>query len=177
MPVPASISNAPQRPVSSWGPSYQAANPAVPAQQPVAGQPVYRAVQTADGLLGIVAQPAAGSSDPFGVPQHKYAVQVDPEMTETVKADEAKGKEVLELVKQYKAAAGEAPRAEVKEKLETLVNEHFDIRQKRRELEISRLEERLAQIRAALEKRNEARQLIVDRHIAELLGLGDDLAF
>lgn len=139
--------------------------------QPSTG-PVLRTVRTADGRKFILAH-APGSRIPADTDDRLS----DPEMVKLAEADAEKEKEALELVKQYKAADGEEPQAEVREKLEELVNEHFDIRQKRRELEISRLEARLEQIRASFEKRSQARQLIVDRHIAQLLGLGDDLAF
>ena len=119
---------------------------------------------------------ASGVAGPVVTTSPK-AVETDPEMVKLVQADWAKTKEAMELVALYKAAAGGEPQAEVRKKLEALVDEHFDLRQQRRELEISRLEARLAQIRASLEKRGEARQLIVDRHIAQLLGEGDDLAF
>ena len=73
------------------------------------------------------------------------------------------------------ASAEEAER--VKDKIAELVREHFDVRQERRELELNHLRERLEQLEQSIERRNEARDEIISRRIAELTGEEHDLSF
>jgi hypothetical protein len=61
--------------------------------------------------------------------------------------------------------------------LEKLVNQHFDARQNRRQLEIKRLEEGLQRLRDAIAERNKARNEVVNKRVKELLGQADDLGF
>jgi predicted nuclease with TOPRIM domain len=91
-------------------------------------------------------------------------------MKELNEADAMAEKEARDLVEHYHKATSDDRRAELKKKLEELTKEHFDIRQERRALEISRLEDRLKQVRAAIAKRNEARDLIVQIRVSQLLG-------
>ncbi len=70
----------------------------------------------------------------------------------------------------YRDAETDEGRAEAKTALEELSKKHFDVRQVGRDLEVSRLEERLRQIRAAIAKRNESKDLIVRVRVSALLG-------
>lgn len=70
----------------------------------------------------------------------------------------------------HRDAKTDERRAEAKTALEELSKKHFDVRQVGRDLEVSRLEERLRQIRAAIAKRNESKDLIVRVRVSALLG-------
>jgi hypothetical protein len=74
-----------------------------------------------------------------------------------------------------------AAKTEDREKLRTQITEvvtlHFDVRQKRRELQIKRMEDELKKLRDAMTKRNESRDQIIKRRLAELVGNEDDLGF
>jgi hypothetical protein len=61
--------------------------------------------------------------------------------------------------------------------LQDLTKKHFEVRQKRRELEISRLEAQLERVRAAVTKRNANQDMIINRRLSQLLGEEDELAF
>ena len=104
-------------------------------------------------------------------------VPADAEMVKMQQADARKEQEITELVKECKTATGDEQQAEMRSKLKTAVDEHFAVRQAKRELEVSRLEARLEKIRQSIAKRNEAREQIVDRHISKLLGEADELEF
>ena len=127
------------------------------------------------------ATPSAGAQSQ--VPSGNYPSagwkreRADPEMAKLGQADANQGQMVAKIVEQYKAATGQEEKARVKLELEEAVNEHFSLRQQRRELEVARLEARLKKIRESIAKRYEQGQQIVNRHISELLGEGDDLEF
>jgi hypothetical protein len=74
-------------------------------------------------------------------------------------------------------ATDDQKRAELRKQLEELCKEHFEVRQKRRQFEVMQLEKRLESIRTAIEKRNQAQELIIRRRVAQLLGEEDELAF
>jgi len=101
----------------------------------------------------------------------------DPEMAKMEQSDANAAKKVAEIVKECKTATGEEQQAEVRYKLKQAVLEHFAVRQAKRELEVTRLEARLEKVRQSITKRSELEDQIVDRHVSQLLGEQDDLAF
>ena len=62
---------------------------------------------------------------------------------------------------------------EDREKIKTEINEavtkHFDVRQKRRELQIKRMEDELKKLREAMTRRNDSKDQIIKRRLAELV--------
>jgi hypothetical protein len=70
-----------------------------------------------------------------------------------------------------------AERDAVRKELVQAVTEHFDVRQKRRQLEIKRLEEELQRLRDAIDRRNKVRQELVNKRVTELLGQEDEGGF
>jgi hypothetical protein len=74
-------------------------------------------------------------------------------------------------------AANPGDRAAIKIELEKAVGEQFGIRQKYRELQIKQLEKELARVRETIQKRNEIRDQIIKRHIAQLLHEQEDMDF
>jgi hypothetical protein len=89
-------------------------------------------------------------------------------------------KEQREIMAGYDAArdatAPPEARASFREKLTNVLERQFDIQQQQRELEISQIEARIRRLREMLEKRNQARQKIVQERLNQLLreaeGLG-----
>ncbi|MGL5096807.1 MAG: hypothetical protein ACRDD1_14525, partial [Planctomycetia bacterium] len=69
-----------------------------------------------------------------------------------------------------RAAKEEKKKEEAKEWLSKLVGEHFQVRQKRRKLEVERLSTRVDEVRAAIKTRDEKQKDIIERRIDELIG-------
>jgi hypothetical protein len=101
--------------------------------------------------------------------------QVDPEMAELVEQDQELERETYQLADLIRRASAEK-RKEIRASLEAVINEHFEVRQNRRKLELERLEAELTRLRESIETRTKARQEIVDRRVAEVLG-EDELEF
>ena len=100
------------------------------------------------------------------------------EMARLDEADEQLERRTEQLVETYRQTQDENEKAQLRESLTAVVNEHLDVRQKRREREIQRLEEELKRLRQVVERRTAAREKIVSRRIDELVGEdGDDLSF
>jgi ABC-type phosphate transport system auxiliary subunit len=110
--------------------------------------------------------PGAGAG-PGGGPDWQHLEQFDPEMYALVKADYELNLKSEEISKQLRQLPRDQ-RVQLKGELAKVVYEHFDVRQKRRELQIKRMEEELKKLRDAVSKRNESRDLIVRKRQAEL---------
>ena len=99
----------------------------------------------------------------------------DPEMAAFLKQDsdceEAAGK----LAEQCRKETDKQKRADLKKGLTELTEKHFAVRQQRRQLQIAQLEAELEKVRATIEKRNDARDLIIRRRVSTLLGKRDIL--
>ncbi len=61
----------------------------------------------------------------------------------------------------------------IEDQLEPIVVEHFDIRQKVRERELEKLEERIEQLKDALDERDSNKRNLIKQRLAELLGASD----
>ena len=68
-------------------------------------------------------------------------------------------------------------REKIKTEITEAVTKHFDVRQKRRELQIKRMEDELKKLREAMTKRSESKDQIIKRRLADLVGNEDDLGF
>jgi len=102
--------------------------------------------------------------------------QDDPEMAALNRDDydlEQRTRDLSEQLRSAKAEDREKLRAQITE----VVTLHFDVRQKRRELQIKRMEDELKKLRDAMTKRNDSRDQIIKRRLAELVGNEDDLGF
>lgn len=102
--------------------------------------------------------------------------QDDPEMYALLKADHEMERKTLEISNQLRQLPRDQ-RVKLKEELTTLLNEHFDVRQKRRELQIKRMEEELKKLRDGITKRSESRKEIVGKRLNELTGDENDQDF
>ena len=102
--------------------------------------------------------------------------QDDPEMYALLKSDIDMERKTLEISNQLRQLPRDQ-RVKLNEELTKLLNEHFDVRQKRRELQIKRMEEELKKLREAVTKRNESREGIVRKRLGELTGDESDQGF
>jgi uncharacterized protein YPO0396 len=93
--------------------------------------------------------------------------QDDPEMYALLKADHEMERRSLEISHELRQLPTEQ-RVKKKEELAKLIDQHFDVRQKRRELQIKRMEEELKKLRDAVTKRNDARAEIIGKRLTEL---------
>jgi hypothetical protein len=102
--------------------------------------------------------------------------QNDPEMFKLLQADNNLDRECRELADQFQRAPKDQREA-IKQKLEKAVTAHFEVRQQRRALDLKRLEEELKRLREMIDKKNEARQQMVNSRVLELLGEQDEIRF
>jgi uncharacterized protein YPO0396 len=102
--------------------------------------------------------------------------QDDPEMYALLKADHELERKSLEISNRLRQLPRDQ-RVQLKEELTTVLNEHFDARQKRRELQIKRMEEELKKLRDGITKRNDSRKEIVGKRLNELTGDENDQDF
>ena len=100
----------------------------------------------------------------------------DPEMFKLMKADMDLERESRELSRAYQQAPSEK-RDEIKEQIQKLVAQHFEVRQERHNLELKRLDAQLKRLRELVERRTKSREQILQRRVSELLGKEDELGF
>ena len=101
----------------------------------------------------------------------------DPEMAKLDQADMEAENATREFVERYRRAASKEERDEIRERLGVEVTTHFQVRQKRRELELKRLEKQLDHLRGVIEKRTAGKDAIIKGRMTQLLGEQDDLSF
>ena len=100
----------------------------------------------------------------------------DPEMFKIVRQEMDLERQSRELVDSYRKAPRDK-RDDIKKQVEKLVDQQFEVRQQRRQLELKRLEEELQHLRDAIEARNKSRKQLVERRVTEILGQDDDAGF
>lgn len=97
----------------------------------------------------------------------------DPELYELSVKDTRIGMECDKLRRKFQEAGradDEARADEIRSQITKLVEEHFDVRQTMREMELERMERRLAKARKQLEKRAGMRGELVEQRVEELTG-------
>jgi hypothetical protein len=122
------------------------------------------------GFGGGYGGPPPGA-DPFGASPID-----DPEMRELLKQDIDLDRQAHEMAMRVRNSRGDE-RGKHRAELGELVNKHFDVRQKRRELQLKRMEEELKRLRDAIGERNESRSTIVGNRLQELIGESRNLEF
>lgn len=100
----------------------------------------------------------------------------DPEMFELESSDRELERRGWELSQQFRRSNGSEKDA-LRNQISATVNQHFDVRQKRRELMLARMEKELARMREELKKRGELREQIMNRRMNELTGERNELDF
>lgn len=107
-------------------------------------------------------------------PRLRYMLELrerHPELFELRVEDARLSREQYELAHNMRAAreAGEEAEAdELQGRLVEVVTEHFDIRQRIRQIELKQLEARLEQLRHELEERTDSRDRLIDERVAQL---------
>ena len=97
----------------------------------------------------------------------------DPELYKLNVKDTKIGMECDKLSREFREAdrEGDEGRAEeIRTKVAELVEEHFDVRQEMRGMELERLERRLNEARKQLEKRAGMRGELIEQRVTELTG-------
>lgn len=114
----------------------------------------------------------------FGGPRldWEWLQRTDPDMFQLLRRDTELEEQTQRLAAQYRQAP-EAEKEHLRKELEELVGKHFDVRQERRLLEVRRLEQELKRLRETIEKRQSAREKIIENRLRELLGQEDILRF
>jgi len=126
------------------------------------------------------------SIDANGQPQTRAVWEIAPvtvsqpadaETAELAAAEVQAAKEAQELVQELQAADSEGTKTELKAKLRAALARQFEAQQKQRTREISSIEERLSKLKETLQKRDAAKDKIVDRRLDQLTGVRDELAW
>ena len=95
---------------------------------------------------------------------------------ELTKEDRQLDTETRAILGRYKQSEDSNQRAELEQQLQKIVEQHFDVRHRQRELEIADVAERLRRLQEQLDKRKAARDDIIQNRLDQLLreatGLG-----
>ncbi|MDX1947992.1 MAG: hypothetical protein SFU86_21515 [Pirellulaceae bacterium] len=118
--------------------------------------------------------PHVGPGGPYG--DLERLQRDDPEMYALLAEDMKLERETQELARKYREAKAE-DREKLKTELGVKINQHFDSRQKRRELQLTRLEVELKRLREAIASRNQSRDEVIKKRLGELIGPAPDLEF
>jgi len=94
--------------------------------------------------------------------------QRDPELGRLLVAEHKLEFRIRQAARSYRSADDETARHDLREELENLLREQFDVQTERRALELRKLETRLAEQKRRLEHRREAREQTVLRRLEEL---------
>lgn len=118
-----------------------------------------------------------GGPSPFGPPTDwEQMKRVDPEMYKLEMADQEMERQTSDLSMQYRRAPKEE-KAELRKELEEVVLKHFEVRQEKRQLQLTRLEKELQRLRDEIERRTQKRGEIVGKRLSELVGERSDIDF
>ena len=99
----------------------------------------------------------------------------DPDLFKLLKQDAELERTTRQLTMQYRQAVDADSKAEIGAQLAETVANHFDVRQKRRALELERLEKELNRMKELFEKRNSSRDKIIEQRLKELKGEEESL--
>jgi len=100
----------------------------------------------------------------------------DPELEKVLSQEHGVDQETHPLLEALAKTENDSERSKIKAKLTTALEKQFDLQQKRRELEVARIEAQLKKLRDLIKKRSDNRQSIVDKRLDQLIreaeGLG-----
>jgi hypothetical protein len=110
--------------------------------------------------------------------QYGYTGQPrDPELAKLIDVEVTAEREVGRLTKEYAKTEGNEARTKVKDKLSAALVKQFDAQQKRRDLELDRVEKQVKKLRDLMKKRDEERKTIIDRRLDQLVREADGLGW
>ena len=101
----------------------------------------------------------------------------DPEMAEFAEAEMELAHYADQVLSLYVAADKADDQKRLKTDLRDMLTKQFDVQRQRRELELSRIEERVKKLRDQIKKRNDARDTIIDRRLEQLTNEADGLGW
>jgi hypothetical protein len=120
--------------------------------------------------------PFVGNFNRYVQGQGPSAKPRDPEMAKALGEESSAYREVEKLMRDYKRTDDADERGKIKTKLAAALTKQFDAQQKRRDLELARVEAQLKKLRALMTKRGEERKTIIDRRVEQMVrdaeGLG-----
>jgi hypothetical protein len=112
----------------------------------------------------------------FGGGGYAFSPEQDPEMLELANKERDLESKADSLTDEFRQAEGEK-KEKIKTQLRETLVKQFELRQDRRRKELKRLEEGLKRMHEVIERRDKAREQIINRHLSELLGEEDELRF
>jgi len=120
----------------------------------------------------------AGSGGPWrgAYPDWAALEKRDPDLCKLMRQELDLWHQTRDLSKDYRQASTEK-RDEIKKQIEKLVDDHFEARQQRRQLELKRLEAELKRLRETIDHRNQDRKKIVEKRVSELLSREEEAGF
>jgi hypothetical protein len=101
----------------------------------------------------------------------------DKELAKLIDAEVSAQREVSRLTTEYGRTEGNEARTKVKDKLSAALVKQFDAQQKRRELELSRVEAQVKKLRELMKKRDEERKTIIEKRLDQLVREADGLGW
>ena len=110
------------------------------------------------------------SPGPWGHFDPERFKEIDPELYTAWKEDRELEKKTFELGEQYRRTKDADEKTKLKNEIAAEVEKHFDVRQKKRTLELKRFEEHLGRMKASIAKREEAKATILKERVDELTG-------
>jgi hypothetical protein len=113
----------------------------------------------------------------YGAMPSSYATPHDKELSELFKEESKAAGEASRMMKDYAAADNEDKRAKIKTKVQEALGKQFDAQQKRRDLELTRLEAQTKKLRELMKKRTDARTTIIEKRLDQLLREADGLGW
>ena len=125
------------------------------------------------------AQPATQATpypDPYTPLARTFPSANDSEMNKLLNDEGAAEREVTKLTRQFVDTEDGTERSKIKSSLSAALEKEFDLQQKRRELELARVEAQIKKVRELMRKRTDNRQSIIDRRLDQIVreaeGLG-----
>jgi hypothetical protein len=192
--IPSAAPAAPQPPVgaSAVQPAQPAAALPPPAQVRFNGAPAGQATSGGSFVLqgggrgrAVIARPGAmPGGGGFGRAGFGPAVSFgmgpgpdDPDMAKLIESEHELDRQSHDLIRKYAETEDQQVREKAKTALREMLNNQFDLQNDRRELELKRVEERLAKLRDQLKKRSDARTQIVGQRLEQLVNEAEGLGW
>jgi hypothetical protein len=129
--------------------------------------------QPAPEVLALPNMPRTASYSVFGQPMQPR----DPELAALCDAEVGAAREVNRLTAEYSKTEGNEARTKIKDKLAAALEKQFTAQQKRRELELARVEAQVKKLRELMKKRDEQRKTIIDNRLDQLVREADGLGW
>jgi hypothetical protein len=153
--------------------SAEAATEPIKAGQPI---PVPKKQSASTGPPVFAPTPSISSSHVQSWPPSSILVsEVDPKTEELTRTYNERRNEVNELVKKYKTNEDASKNEALRKQIAETTAIQFDLRQQMRELEVEKLRKRLTAVEASVAKRNELKDKIVEKRVADILREPDQL--